>query len=79
MSITHNGTTYSDWFLPSTDELNAMCVNLKGNGLGGFSLDFYWSSSERGAHGAWSQDFYNGAQDYYGKNNEWYVRAVRAF
>lgn len=72
---------YSDWFLPSRDELNLMYVNLKLSGVGGFTgYDFYWSSSEYNANNAWLQDFSNGSQ-YNGFNKNYFVRvrAVRAF
>ena len=71
---------YSDWFLPSKDELNLMYTNLKVAGIGGFAGNYYWSSSESNAPNAWSQDFNNGNQyNYYNKNNTYRVRAVRAF
>ena len=70
---------YSDWFLPSQDELNAMYVNLKTAGVGGFGDVHYWSSSEYDAGDAWSQRFYEGAQNLLGKNLLLYVRAVRRF
>lgn len=71
---------YSDWFLPSKDELNLMYTNLEVFGVGGFADFYYWSSSEFDAYYAWAQYFYNGTQDYglkysYGLR----VRAVRAF
>lgn len=72
--------TYSDWFLPSKDELNLMYVNLKTQGLGNFANDFYWSSSQKSAFDqAWAQSFSTGLQGYYTKFDDTYVRAVRAF
>jgi len=79
---------YSDWFLPSRDELNKMWVNLKSgideNGayyvpVGGFADGGYWSSSEGDADFAWLQNFGIGFQygDY--KYYAYRIRAVRAF
>ena len=70
---------YTDWFLPSKDELNLMYVNLKLYGLGGFGSYLYWSSSEYDAFTAWAQGFYSGSQFDYNKISEDWVRAVRAF
>ncbi len=44
--IMEGGVTYSDWFLPSRDELNEMYIILKSNGYGGFSTGNYWSGTE---------------------------------
>ena len=73
---------YSNWHLPSKDELNLMYENLKVFGVGGFTGDFYWSSSEYTAWSAWYQYFLNGAQFRYNQKwdtNRLRVRAVRAF
>jgi hypothetical protein len=69
---------YSDWYLPSKDELNKLYLNK--TAIGGFAAAYYWSSSEYYNYAAWSQDFTNGIQnDYYKIANPNYVRAVRAF
>ena len=78
-SIINGGVTYDDWFLPSKDELNQMYANLHSQGVGGFTSDDYWSSSEKNKIKAWKQDFNNGNQNNNGKNNTCRVRAVRAF
>jgi hypothetical protein len=72
---------YSDWFLPSKDELNQMYVNLKAQGRGGFASDWYWSSSESASdyRGACFQYFVDGNQDDYVKTLNYHVRAARAF
>ena len=70
---------YSDWFLPSKDELNQMYTNLKVFGVGDFLLTTYWSSSEKYAYIAWAQRFGNGDQISSSKSLTYRVRAVRAF
>jgi hypothetical protein len=70
---------YSDWFLPSKDELNLMYTNLKVAGVGGFADGDYRSSSEISATFAWFQDFSNGDQNQGNKDFGAHVRAVRAF
>ena len=71
---------YSDWFLPSKDELNEMYVNLHQQGLGDFNNYNYWSSTEFDGGKAWFQDFIDGVQAIFDKNyGTFYVRAVRAF
>ncbi len=69
---------YTDWFLPSKDELNKLYINKVA--IGGFADAYYWSSSENNANIAWYQDFNYGYQlNYYFKYNTFRVRAVRAF
>ena len=70
---------YSDWFLPSKDELNLMYTNLKVAGVGGFAEEGYWSSSEFSAYGAWGQHINDGSQEASGKYGTYRVRAIRAF
>jgi len=70
---------YSDWFLPSRDELNKMYENIGGI-IGIFADDYYWSSSEVDYRDAWAQDFSNGNQNSTTiKALTFNVRAVRAF
>jgi hypothetical protein len=70
--------SYSDWYLPSKDELNKLYINRVM--VGGFANYGYWSSSEGSNFVAWYQDFSNGNQDFIqGKNFFFRVRAVRAF
>jgi len=68
---------YSDWHLPTKDELNKLYY-VK-SAVGGFSDYFYWSSTENIANNAWSQVFGIGSQYYSSKRNRLCVRAVRAF
>ncbi len=72
---------YSDWYLPSKDELNLMHENLYLNDIGGFSMDRYWSSSQYNGQFAWCQFFnLNLNQLYYDKDLIAYpVRAARSF
>jgi hypothetical protein len=70
---------YSDWHLPSKEELNALYVNLKQIGVGGFANNYYWSSTEDGNYYAWIQGFDFGRQVNTSKDNKYFVRAVRAF
>jgi hypothetical protein len=84
-----------DWFLPSKDELNALCkwaysdtanavCNDDGSGslsltYGGVSDYAYWSSSESADVNAWDQNFASGEQYHHDKGYPYYVRPVRAF
>ncbi|GHV67613.1 hypothetical protein AGMMS49928_05010 [Spirochaetia bacterium] len=72
---------YDDWYLPSKNELGLMYMNLKVDGIGGFSGEWYWSSSEVNGGIAWEQRFSNGHQsdDWRNKVNGRPVRAIRQF
>jgi hypothetical protein len=81
--------SFSDWYLPSQDELNKLYLNRVA--IGGFSVANYWSSSERNSNTsiivgttsygeAYCQTFdINGIQYNKPKSNTYYVRAVRSF
>jgi hypothetical protein len=68
---------YTDWFLPSKDELNALYLNQVA--FGGFAVGYCWSSSESSATTAGYQIFPSGVQGDGSKLSNFRVRAVRAF
>ena len=84
---TETGTgVYSDWFLPSKDELNLMYLNIgQGNALGlgnigNFASGPYWSSSESSINNAWYQGTWAVGEQYpIDKGSAYKSRAVRAF
>jgi hypothetical protein len=72
--------SYSDWYLPSSDELNKLFLNQ--TVIGGFyvgSFNFYWSSTESGATDAKVQDFNTGGLTIRTKSNSTRFRAIRSF
>jgi hypothetical protein len=76
------GGGYTDWFIPSKDELNKLYINQ--NVIGGFSIittHFYVTSSEQTDYFAWAQKFETGTQSEVNKGNSVGVRlrVVRAF
>lgn len=69
---------YSDWYLPSKNELNKLFLNRVA--IGGFvTNNCYWSSTEDDSNIAWTQGFVSGNQHLENKNDADVVRAVRAF
>ncbi len=75
---------YSDWYLPSLDELVEMYATirnfgLQGNNIGGFESSWYWSSSEYDNDSAWYVNFSNGDTNAISKLNTGRVRVIRAF
>ena len=77
LSITQNGITYSDWYLPSLTELNLMFQNRVL--IGGFTPLNYWSSTEVDINLGNSLDFANGGANLYIKNQPFAIRAIRSF
>jgi Protein of unknown function (DUF1566) len=71
---------YSDWYLPSKDELNKLYL-VKDKIPGYFQTGgYYWSSSESGNSTVWIQSFDTGAQSTYDKNGSgFYTQAIRSF
>jgi hypothetical protein len=75
VDLTLNG--YSDWYLPSTDELNKLWLNR--SAIGGFVGDYFWSSSEFSSTHAKSQSFSGGTIANSPKTSFHYVRPIRSF
>jgi hypothetical protein len=70
---------YSDWYLPSKDELNALYTNRVA--IGGFTEgEPFWTSTEYNDLSAWYQYFFDGSQGTFSKLSSTYrVRAIRSF
>jgi len=68
---------YSDWYLPSKDELNILYTNRVL--IGNFAASQYWSSSEVSIGSAMLHGFSSGIQGSGGKGVLANVRAVRTF
>jgi len=75
----YNEAGFSDWRLPTKDELQLIYLLLHRRKIGGFADNYYWSSTENNSGSAWVQLFDGGIQNYDAKGNECNVRAVRAF
>ena len=82
----YTGGGYTDWFLPSKDELNKMYLKKTdinttalANSGSSFSANYYWSSTESVSSSAWGQYFSSGSQGGNAKSYTGNVRAVRAF
>jgi hypothetical protein len=70
---------YSDWYLPSLNELTALYQSR--NSVGGYAVAFYWSSSEADINNAYLQSFNSNSQAPGTKttSTNYRVRAVRSF
>ena len=77
----YTGGGYTDWYLPSKEELNKLYINRVA--IGGFANAWYWNSTEYNLSVftfGWCQNFNNGNQDAF-NDVTWAVnvRAIRAF
>ena len=81
-SVTDNGVTYNDWFLPSLEELNEMYSQKNSieaaAGVTPFGAN-YWSSSEYDSNIAKSVNMSSGDDIDTNKNAQLNVRAIRTF
>ena len=68
---------YSDWYLPSREELNKLYINKAV--FEGLTGNEYWSSTEISVNGAWSIYFGNGSSLPTTKDFQDCVRAFRSF
>jgi hypothetical protein len=74
----YNGGGYTDWYLPSKEELNKLYLN---NAKGFYYIyeGYYWSSTEYAGTSAWRQDLVFGVKTNNFKSGTNHVRAIRAF
>jgi len=71
---------YTDWFLPSTSDLNILYSQSISGVLTGFTGYIYWSSTEKDSQNAYIHTFGPaGSEGYSPKSGGNNVRAVRAF
>jgi hypothetical protein len=69
---------YRDWYLPSIFELQMLYKNREA--IGGFTDDYYWSSSEYSADASLAWFFTGmGYMIHPDKSSTFHVRAVRSF
>jgi hypothetical protein len=68
---------FTDWYLPSKDELNLLFTNKRY--IGGLIAGSYWSSTEYDKQAAWYQFFSDGRQIYNSKFETSRVRCVRRY
>ena len=85
---------HTDWYLPSKDELNALCKWVHNDNVnticnsnrqfdplvnGRIIVNSYWSSSQSSATEAYKIAFQLGELETYGKGNINFVRPIRRF
>ncbi|WP_374504899.1 hypothetical protein [Flavobacterium sp.] len=81
LCVDYRGGGYTDWVLPSIDELNIVFTN-RAYLPSSLSQYLYWSSSETSSAGAYRKDMRyanTGSFQSFGKTSNSHVRAVRYF
>ena len=81
-AVSFNGGGFTDWYLPSKDELNLLYINKNLVGASGFVHQYgdnYWTSTDNSYGYAYYQDFNDGSQQGQDKNTQMHVRAIRTF
>jgi tetratricopeptide (TPR) repeat protein len=76
-----NQNDFTDWYLPTIDELSLIYKNLKSKNLYTFIGNYYWSSTETDINGAYSFWFPNGERKIHDNYRiaECFVLGVRCF
>ena len=78
VAAAYTGGGFTDWYLPSKDELNKLFINRFT--IGNFNTgNLYWSSSDSTTTNAWGQFFSNGSQNAYTKTTGLLIRPIRSF
>jgi len=73
----YRGNGYSDWYLPSIDDLNTVYLQLQKNCTKSFDINYLWSSTAVSDSTAWGQRFRDGRQMSAPKREKHLVRAAR--
>ena len=77
MAQSYAGGGFTDWFLPSKDELNELYINRVV--IGGFTAGSYWASNEFASTQGWYQNFASNTVTGSNKTNPFSVRPIRTF
>jgi len=75
--VNYEGGGYTDWYLPSKNELNLARINRNELSALAMTGSYYWSSSQATASTAWNQHMINGNQTSESKTATYRVRPVR--
>lgn len=70
---------FTDWYLPSQDELKKVYNFVHNRGVGNFESNYYWTSTETSLTTGQHVLFTNGSVSLSTKSNAHFVRAVRNF